>query len=98
MSLTAIVCFLSVVCCSMKMKRAQPVRAGLLATEDSSLVQTDVRIQKPVERFGFSGHLSQTAFLERFSEGVEQRPDIPLLEFRMTRLTPFLKHLWVQAI
>src|SRR5207302_5465757 len=98
MSLTAIVCFPSVVCCSMKMKRAQPVRAGLLATEDSSLVETHVRIQKPVERFGFSGHFSQTAFLERFGEAVEQRPHIPLLEFRMARFTPFLKHRWDQAI
>src|SRR6266568_9522852 len=98
MSLTAIVCFLSVVCCLVKMKRAQPVRAGLLAVEDSSLVETHVRIQKPMERFGFSGHLSQTAFLERFGEAVEQRPDIPLLEFRMARLTPFLKHFGDQAI
>src|SRR6266571_3803977 len=97
MSLTAML-FLSVVCCSVKMTRAQPVRAGLLATEDSSLVETHVRIQEPVERFGFSWHFSQTAFLERFREGVEQRPDIPLLEFRMARLTPFLKHFWDQAI
>ena len=54
-------------------------------------VQPHSHIEQAVQSLGALGQLCQISILEGFRETVEQRPDITLLEFAVSGLTPLIQ-------
>ena len=66
----------------------------LISTE----YQPDVCTQQCVQSLSALRQFCQRPLPERLRERVEQAPDVPLLEFLIPWLTPFMENRWNEAV